>query len=68
MAEEFDTMGYYSPQPGHDMWSFGLLLLEMLGIGFKQLHVDAMLGDATQTRAFARTLLGSPCYYGVVST
>ena len=68
MAEELDTLGYYSPQPGHDMWSFGLLMLEMLGISMTQPHVNAMLADATQTRAFARSLLGQACYYGVVST
>ena len=71
MAEEVETQGHYSPLPGHDIWAFGLLLLEMLGISLRQPHYDAMKafdqGDMSSTRNFARSLMSQPSYYGMVS-
>ena len=67
MAQEIDTLGYYSPLPAHDMWAFGLLLAEMLGIRLRQPHLDAMADD-TSARAYAKSLLGTSSYFDVVSS
>ena len=71
MAEDFDTLGYYSPSAAQDMRSFGLLMLEMLGSTFTPEHREAMNawrkhGDDSRTRAFARSLLGGEDYGGQV--
>ena len=67
MADELARQGYYSPMPSHDMWTFGLLLLDMVGGSRSQQHRDAedafaQDGDSSHTLAFAKSLLGGPDY------
>lgn len=58
MAEELERLGYYHPTPAHDMWAFGLLLLELVGGCRPQAHVDACLTmNPERTRAYSSSLL-----------
>ena len=68
MAEDFEVQGYYNPVPSHDIWTFGLLLLEMAGGKRPYAHDDAIAEaeaqqDASKTRAFARGQLHGEEYY-----
>ena len=67
MADQLNREGFYNPMPAHDMWAFGLLLLDMVGGTRSQQHRAAEAafeqdGDESHTLAFAKSLLGEPDY------
>lgn len=58
MAEDLERLGYYHPTPAHDMWAFGLVLLDLAGGSRSTAHLTACVTkDPEKTRAFARSLL-----------
>ena len=72
VADEFQRLGHYNHRHTHDMWAYGMLLLEIVGIEQTAEHIDAKeasrQGDVNSTRAFARSLLNGQDYYELVGT
>ena len=67
MADQLHRDGYYHPMPSHDMWAFGLLLLDMVGGTRSQEHRQAVAAyrqdnDDCHTLGFAQSLLAGPDY------
>ena len=58
MADELARLGYYTPTAAHDVWSLGLLLLNVFGGCRPHQHSAAIATeDNAVTLAYARSLL-----------
>lgn len=64
MAEQLLTMFSYFPTAAHDMYAFGLLLLELLGgeqpVEYEEALVASQSGDPRATLKYARGLYHLP--------
>ena len=58
MAEDLERLWYYHPNWAHDMWAFGLVLLDLAGGSRSTAHLTACITkDPEETRAYARSML-----------
>lgn len=51
IASELRKTGRYQPKPAHDVWAFGLLLLQLLGGKRPKVHTEAIRKVASMIKA-----------------